>query len=41
MFNLIMILKFLFCVSRGAIEHLISFLLFHVSMCITEKELER
>jgi hypothetical protein len=30
-----------FSVSHGAIEHLISFLLFHISMCNTEKELER
>jgi hypothetical protein len=30
-----------FSVSHGAIEHLISFLLFHISKCITEKELER
>jgi hypothetical protein len=30
-----------FTVLHGAIEHLISFLLFHISKCITEKELER
>ncbi len=26
-----------FSVSHGAIEHLISFLLFHISMCITQR----